>query len=78
MRWCLKEAIVQREEPVILEKAMSPTGEANNIRRVGHSQPWYTVRSLGIIQSLYNYEDLLFWGRSGTLQVLFVVETNRS
>lgn len=34
-----------REEPVILEKAMNPTGGANNIRRVGHSQPWNTVRS---------------------------------
>jgi hypothetical protein len=28
-----------REEPVIIEKAMNPTGGANNIRRVDRSQP---------------------------------------
>ena len=35
-----------REEPVILKKAMNPTGGANNIRRVGRSQPWDAIRNL--------------------------------
>ena len=35
-----------KEEPVILEKAMNPTGGAHNIRRVGRSQPWDAIRSL--------------------------------
>ena len=30
---------MQRDEPIILEKAISPIGGANNIRRVG-SRPW--------------------------------------
>jgi hypothetical protein len=36
------------EEPVILAKAMNPAGEANDIWRVGPSQPWDTVRSLAV------------------------------
>ena len=42
-----------REEPVILEKAMNPTGEADNIRRVGRSQPWDTVRSLVVLYKTF-------------------------
>ena len=37
-----------REEPVILEKSMNPTGGANDIRSVGRSQPLDTVRSLAV------------------------------